>query len=832
MSSRVIDIIIRTNDQTSAGLIAIQSKFLAMERSIQRLANRMKSFASARFQATVSLIDRVTEPGGRINAILKRFAEKAYRISVGITDSASSKLQSLNTLAAKLVSRTYTIAVNVKDNASKKLSGLTEGLMMGAGTFAPIAGAAGIGFGAANAVQAYMAFEKQMSAVQAVRQLDKDSSEMQALTQQAKDIGAQTAWTREQVGQAQYFAALAGWSTQQILQSTPHLVNLASAGNVDLKSASDIVTDSLTGFGLKAEETYVDKQGRTVNAVEHYADMMAKLQASSNTDILQMGEAFKYGAPTIGAMYSGKDIQTRMQAAEDAMIMTGLMANAGIKGSSAGTGINTIFNRMGSMNRNAYQALRAMGVDYQDEKGDMLSIGTIMRNLGSRFKEVVDPNQLLNFAEAISGEKIHADTRRKLDSFIEQTQKNGGKMSGADMLKMSSMLAGTEHMGKLLSVMLGDWDEMAAKMDNVHGTAQDMANIQLDNLAGDITILGSAWDAFQQDLVEGSASEGLRSFVQTLTEIISNAQNLFKDGIQIGDFGKIIFDVVDRLRAKFMELDGIGSILAGGVLMGALTKIGSKIRSLVNSFRELRMGSFGTSATSKSGVSAGQSVSTMTVHAGVVNVNGKVNGTPGGAGSRKVGNQAIIDNYNRTKETIRGGSTGSSSAASRFAGAKSAGVLGAGLAATFGVMDVMGVKEHSKARLQEAQDTVAYHENQLQSLRQSGATQAQIDAQIREVNDAKAFVARTEKLNHDEEFRAGAVATGYGTAIGADFEFKNPFADFEFKNPFADFEIKNPFEGFEVENPFANLFEGFEPPEIDFSGMADSALAQIEELGG
>lgn len=209
----------------------------------------------------------------------------------------------------------------------------------------------------------------------------------------------------------------------------------------------------------------------------------------------------------------------------------------------------------------------------------MLSIGTIMRNLGSRFKEGVDPNQLLNFAEAISGEKIHADTRRKLDSFIEQTQKNGGKMSGADMLKMSSMLAGTEHMGKLLAVMLGDWDAMAEKMDNVHGTAKDMANIQLDNLAGDITILGSAWDAFQQDLVEGSAAEGLRSFVQTLTEMISNAQNLFKDGIQIGDFGKIIFDVVDRLRSKFMELDGIGSILAGGVLM---------CRDLPKRFRKLR----------------------------------------------------------------------------------------------------------------------------------------------------------------------------------------------------------------------------------------------------
>lgn len=107
---------------------------------------------------------------------------------------------------------------------------------------------------------------------------------------------------------------------------------------------------------------------------------------------------------------------------------------------------------------NAVQAVRQLdkSVDYQVDKGDMLSIGTIMRNLGSRFKEGVDPNQFLDFAEAISGEKIHADTRRKLDSFIEQTQKNGGKMSGADMLKMSSMLAGTEHMGKLLAVMLGD----------------------------------------------------------------------------------------------------------------------------------------------------------------------------------------------------------------------------------------------------------------------------------------------------------------------------------------------------------------------------------------
>ena len=91
-----------------------------------------------------------------------------------------------------------------------------------------------------------------------------------------------------------------------------------------------------------------------------------------------------------------------------------------------------------------------------------------------------------------------------------------------------------------------------------------MAQIQLDNLAGDITLLGSAWDAFQRNLVKGGASESLRGFVQTLTDVISKANELFSDGIQIGDFGAMIADIVTRLKNKFLEFDGIGSILAGG----------------------------------------------------------------------------------------------------------------------------------------------------------------------------------------------------------------------------------------------------------------------------
>lgn len=772
MFSRVVEIIIRTNDQASPAAAAIASKFLKVEQTIQRAANRLKSFASARYQATISLIDRVSQPGSRINSVLKSLAGKAYQIAVRLTDSASGKLQALNAQVARLASRTITITANLKDNVTGKMRGLSEGIMTATGTFAPIAGAAGLGFGVANAVQAYADFEKSMSRVQAVRQLDKDSEDMQLLTQQAKDLGAQTAWTRSQVAEAQYFEALSGWETPQILQSTPHMLNLASAGGIDLGSASDMVTDAMTAFGLKATDTFTNAAGKQINAAEYFVDMAAKLQASSNTDLLQAREAFKYGAPTIGAMFADVEgqegVQMRMEAARQMMIMTGLMANAGIKGSMAGTGINTLFNRLAGENRNTHFAEELLGLEHA-ANGQMLMPLDFVKGFQKKAREGMSVDDFYKVAEELSGEKINADTRRKLDSVIKSGIENGGKLGSADIIKMSSMLAGLENAPKLMAMLFQDIDALEAKMTDVEGTAQNMADIQLDNLSGDMTKLASAWDAFQQDLVEGSAADGLRSFVQTLTEMVSNAQKLFSDGIQIGDFGKIIFDVVDRLRSKFMELDGVGSILAGGVLMGALMKIGSKIRSIVNGFRELSVTGAATSTASTRGVSGSQSVGTMTVTASVVNVNGRVNGsTAGGAGGRKVGNQAIIDQYNRTKAAIRGDGSPAATT-SRFAGARSAGAMGAGIAGVFGVMDVMSVREHGKARLQEAQDTVAYHENQLQALRNSGASQSEIEAQTQAVADAKEFVARTQKLNHDEEFTAGAGATGsvVGTAIGA-----------------------------------------------------------------
>ena len=407
-----------------------------------------------------------------------------------------------------------------------------------------------------------------------------------------------------------------------------------------------------------------------------------------------------------------------------------------------------------------------LGVNYKDESGNMLLPGQIMRQISKNVKGGADVEHLMNFAEEMSGEKINAQTRRKLNSFIDQTLKNEGKIGSADLLKMMSMLGGSEHMGKILAAALGDWDALEAKMNDVHGAAEKMSDIQLDNLSGDVTKLTSAWDGFQRGLFEGQAGEGLRSFVQSLTEMVGHANKLFSDGIQIGDFGKIIGDVFGRLKNKLLEFDGVGSILAGGALMAGLLKIGSTAQRVIGYFRQLRgleIGQrTGTTSTTARGLSGGQSVGTMNISAGVVNVNGKVAGVNG---SRRVGNQTIIDNYNRTRDRIRG----TPPTISPFAGMRSAAMGGAAMAGIFGVMDVMNVRSQSQERLAAAKSDVQAAQKAYNEQLQGGASPQVLAEYAAAIQAAQAQQAQVLRENQAAEFKAGSEATGaiLGTALGA-----------------------------------------------------------------
>lgn len=640
MAGRTIEIDVILNDKTNGKVKGIQKDLQALDKQAERLNQRIKAVGLQKFAATLRLIDKVSDPASRINSLLKKIAGGTYRVTMRINDSALAGIRKIESALLRISGRAWNVAVNVGGTAMNKINGLMSGALMGAGMFAPMAGMMGVGYGVGNAISSAASFEQQMSKVQAIRQLSKDSAEMKALTQQAKDLGMQTAWTRQQVGEAQYYQALAGWETPQILKATPHMLNLASAGGMDLGAASDMLTDAMTAFGLKATDQYTNAKGQAIDLPEYFADMFAKVQASSNTGSYQLKEATKYSASTIGTMFANiggqEGVQARTEAARQMLIMTGLMANAGIKGSMAGTGINTIFNRLAGENRNTHFAEKLLGLEHAAENGNMLMPLDFIKAFRNKIQGGMSVDDFLQVAEELSGEKIHADTRRKINSTIENALKNGGKLGSSDMLKIGSMMAGLENAPKLMAMVFQDIEALEAKMNNVEGTAGQMANDMLDNLAGSFTRLGSAWDAFQQDLFTGTAGDGLRNFVDALTEILTRANNLFKDGIQISDFGKIIGDVVGRLKDKVMELDGIGSLLAGGALVMGLKKIISLGQSALNVFKGVGAAGAtalgGTAAKGAAGAAAAMSVSTMNVKAGVVNLAGAIKGGGGVGG--------------------------------------------------------------------------------------------------------------------------------------------------------------------------------------------------------
>lgn len=596
----------------------------------------------------------------RLKGVLDSAGMKTPPINIRANDGATSKIEKIKAELKSLAGKNWDIAVNLKDNAkaafgnakNKISSGISEGAMMAGATAMGLGAVGGMTYTVADAFKSQMDFEKELSSVKAIMsgayQGDKLESVMKELTAEAERLGATTKFTAAEVATAMRYEGMAGWRKEQMVAGTGSLLDLAAAGDVDLGTAADILTDNLTAFGLKAGE-FVKHNGRLVESSKHYADLMAALVTTSNTDVQQAGEALKYAAPVVQSMYANADSTAKMAGAEDTLLVTGLMANSGIKGSQAGTSIRAMLQRLSSQNRNAYFAQNALGIEFADESGEARRLKDIVADFRKIFKQGVDVDKVADFFEQAAGMKIHADTRRKLTAYQESVMKNGGKMSGTEAMKMTSMLAGQEAMSGWLATFLAsdeDFEKLAEALEKAEGASARMAEIRMDNLAGDVTKLGSAWDAFQRSFVKGDASAGLRSFTKAITDTLSKANELFKDGIDASDLGAIVVDVVAKLKAKFLELDGIGSLLAGGTLVFGLKKVLSlalKVKDTLSTWTKVRTaGDVGNIIRGGAAGTGGlQSIGTMTVNAGtmnvragVVNLTGAIRGGTGGAGGR------------------------------------------------------------------------------------------------------------------------------------------------------------------------------------------------------
>ena len=303
-------------------------------------------------------------------------------------------------------------------------------------------------------------FGQAMSAVEAIA--NSNTSEMAALTAEAKELGATTKFTAQQSANAMEYMAMAGWDAREMLNGMDGVINLAAAAGEDLAQVSDIVTDNLSAFGLKASDT------------AHFADVLAAAAANSNTNISIMGETFKSSSSVAGALgYS----------VEDVAVMVGLMANNAVKGSRAGTALRNIFNGLlGGVTLTA-EAFGELDYSAVNSDGSMKGLMETVKDLRGYFDEMTEAERVNN-AMAIAG-----------------------------MRGYNGLLA-------ILNATDEDFQSLYASINDCSGAAERMAKVKLDNLNGDITLANSAMEALQSTIGEQFNPE-LRELTQLKTELLN-----------------------------------------------------------------------------------------------------------------------------------------------------------------------------------------------------------------------------------------------------------------------------------------------------------------------
>ena len=287
-------------------------------------------------------------------------------------------------------------------------------------------------------------FEASMSNVEALSGASGD--ELEALSDKAKEMGASTKFTAGESADALSYMALAGWNTQSMLEGISPVLNLAAAANMDLAQASDIVTDYLTAFGLKASDT------------THFVDVMAYAMAHSNTDVIQLGEAYKACASTATSLgYS----------VEETTAVLATMANAGVKGGEAGTALNAIFTRLATNTKKCGDELANYGVNIYDAQGNMQSLSSILTGIASVWGDLTDQEQA-NLAKTIAGTNQYS--------------------------KLQTIMAGCSEAAAEGGQSFSDY---TAALNNCAGSADKMAGTMLDNMNGRLVLMQSAADGLK-----------------------------------------------------------------------------------------------------------------------------------------------------------------------------------------------------------------------------------------------------------------------------------------------------------------------------------------------
>ncbi len=410
----------------------------------------------------VSKFDKSAEKTQRS---LAQWAKEKYEILLEAKERITPVLRAIGSGLRGFAGKTWGVTLKAVDLVTSPVRGILNLLK---NPVFQVGAVLGVSIGMKDTVDTYKDFEAAMSQVSAVS--GATGSDFDKLNAKAKEMGATTKFTATQAAEGFNYMAMAGWKTKDMLNGIDGILSLAAASGEDLGTTSDIVTDALTAFNLKAKDA------------NHFADVLAQASANANTNVSMLGESFKYVAPVAGAMkYS----------VEDVSLALGLMANSSVKGSMSGTALKTSLANMASPTDKMEAAMKKYNINLKDGHGKMKTLKGVMDNLRSGL----------------------------------------GGLSEAEQTAAASTIFGKEAMAGMLAVINAsekDYNKLTKAVNNADGASKNMADTMLDNLEGSITLFQSALDGVKLSLGE-RMSPYVRGVADWLTEMMPDVESALDD---------------------------------------------------------------------------------------------------------------------------------------------------------------------------------------------------------------------------------------------------------------------------------------------------------------
>lgn len=383
-----------------------------------------------------------------------------------------------------------------------------------------------VGIGAAS-LKVSTDFESGMANVRALSGATGDDFE--ELKEKAKEMGAATSKSATESAEGLANLALAGWDTTQMVEGIEPVLRLAEAGNIDLGRASALVTDSMSAMGIEVQD------------LAGYLDIVAQSARSSNTDIDQMAEAYV----KVGGTLRGLQVPL-----DESALALGLMANAGIKGAEAGTGLNAVLLNLTAPTGRAKQALEDLGYSAFDSEGNFKGLETVLFDVKEMTKDM--------------------DTEQR-NLYL-------------------SMIGGQAHLKSLNALMNGlddGYADLKGSIGEADGALMDMAETMQDSTKGDVVKL--------QSQLEGVGIQIGEILIPYAREFVGKVSELVDKFAQLDP----------RTKETIVKLSGLAVGLGGVLLVGG--KLVSGIGGAIGVFGKLA-GAIGTATTATTGIGAAAGV--------------------------------------------------------------------------------------------------------------------------------------------------------------------------------------------------------------------------------